>query len=251
LTRWLFALPQFALFILLQKRAAYVAFLLVAGVLLYLRRLGPMLRISAMVALICIAAATGGGGELDLVAFDSTFKSSPGRVVEYVTTMFDFSGRGRYRYQESESAIGTVEWRREYWEAVVRDNLQDPLRFLVGRGFGPDLMTSTKYTFGGDRPNRNPHNIAVTVFGRMGLVGLLLWIAFYVSTFRVLLGGIRRTTQRGDVQDRDVVTFVLVYTVSVLGASLFSVMLEAPFVAIPYYFLLGCGLRVALRQRER
>ena len=249
-TRWLFAVPQFALFLALQKRSAYVALLLVTGALLVLRRFGPMLRIGAMAVLVLIAAISW-GGELDLLSFGSSFKASPERVVEYVTTLIDFGGRARYRYQESESAIGTVEWRREYWEIVITDNLRDPWRFIVGRGFGPDLVTSTKYTFGGDRPNRNPHNIAITVLARMGLVGLVLWLGFYVAIFRELLAGIRRADRQGDAWSRDVCTFVLIYAVAVLGASLFSVMLETPFVAIPYYFLLGCGLSISVRQLMR
>jgi len=92
------------------------------------------------------------------------------------------------------------------------------------------------------------HNIALTVLGRMGIVGLGLWAGFLLASYRHILRGVRASGRLADSRFHERLTFVSAYTLAVFGAALFGVLLESPFGAIPYYFLLGLAIKWAERR---
>jgi hypothetical protein len=235
--RWPLMLAELALFLGLKVRAAYVAATLVAAILLYAGRLRRLLLglaiVSAAVLLLSLMPA-----ELSPLG-DWT----PARLVEEITSTVDLSGAASYRYADSELSSANNQWRLEYWNLLIERSLQSWWSVLLGQGFGHLLAVEDRFTAGTDRPNRNPHNVALTVFARVGLVGLTLWTAFHLAMAWRFLVALRGGAGRAGGFTRDALTFLGGYAACLLGAALFGVVLEAPFGAIPYYFLLGVALR--------
>jgi hypothetical protein len=240
--RWSLALVQFALFVTQSVRAAYVGFLLLVVLLVWLGRVREVARmglvLSAFVVALAIAALVG-GDQLERLGI------SPVRLWEEVASIADVGGTSSYAYADSEISQLNTQWRLEFWAIVWRDNTRDAATFLLGRGFGPDLTTDTLFTGDGDRPNRYPHNVAVSLFARMGVVGILLWGAFHLSAWLGILRGIRASRLRGDRWMEDALVFLVGYVATVLGTALFGVILESPFGGVLYYFLIGATLRLA------
>lgn len=239
--RWLIAVPQFAVFLGLQVRAAYVGSLLACVVLLYLRQLGQLFRVSVAAVLLVIGVAVI-GGEVQ-IAGQTAQTFSVQRLMDSVASMTDVGGSGRYSNSGAYVSVDNTRWRLDFWASIVSRNFESVHTTLLGLGFGPDLVSEGRFMVNEGRPNRNPHNIVVTVFGRMGLLGLLPWLVFNGLALAYVL---RRVRAAGcDPLRRDAVGFTLVYAVAMLGAACFGVLLESPFMAIPYYFLLGVAMRMA------
>ena len=233
---WTIAAAQFALFGALQSRGGYVAF----AVTLPLLALGRRIRVvqvlgvlAALLALVLVADA--------VISLEGTVLS-PQRLYEEVATIVDVEGRGRYRYQDSEISVSNILWRLEFWRQATAENVRSPMALLFGTGLGRFLTTDGTYLSSGLRPNRSPHSIGITLFARTGLVGLILWLALQAAVWRPVLRAVRRAP-RGCDQESLVV--LAAFSLATLVSAFLNVLLESPFAAMPYYFLLGVCLRWA------
>jgi hypothetical protein len=242
-TRWVVAFPQLLLVIALQVRAGWVAFA-AASAYLALRFRARQVALAA-IALVCIG--------LTAMVFELQTRSGKlvlavPRLVEEFETLLPIWGAADYEYSGSRRSVAAVDWRREYWTWVVTRNSASVSSMLLGIGFGPDLTPQTdsiKFSRHRNRPNRNPHNIAVTVFGRMGVIGLGLWIAFHVAFFALQWRWLTAAKRVADGWQADLAVFLMAYVILMLGAALFGVLLESPFMAAPYFFIVGLSLRRA------
>jgi hypothetical protein len=243
LTRWVVAFPQLVLMIALQARAGYVAF---AAASTYLAaRFRARQVVIGMVALACVGL---GAAALDVQARSGRLVLSVPQVVEEFATLLPFWRASDYESVASRRSVVAVDWRREYWSWVLEHNTADLTSMLFGIGFGPDLTPDTasiKFTRSRERPNRNPHNIAVTVFGRMGLVGLSLWLALHVAFLSLQWRWLSAAKRAADGWQVDLAAFLTTYAILMLVAALFGVLLESPFMAAPYFFVIGLSLRLA------
>jgi O-antigen ligase len=135
------------------------------------------------------------------------------------------------------SAAGTTSARQLAWRAVVEYVSESPSRAVFGVGPGPDVLVAS-----GARPYfgqvhqgdiRVPHNVLLTYYARLGLVGLgflLVWLATWSrATWRRIAG---RTPGVLDL------TYILV-SVTLLLTSMFGVILESPFGAVPFFWVVG------------
>jgi hypothetical protein len=242
-TRWAVAFPQLALMIALQARAGYVAFA-AASAYLALRFRARQVIVGA-IALVCVGLVA---MLFDVQARSGSLLLSVPRVAEEFETLVPFWMDADYAYAASRKSVVAVSWRMEYWTWVVTRNSADLSSMLFGVGFGPDLTPQTsaiKFTRSKERPNRNPHNIAVTLFGRMGLVGLGLWTAFHLAFFSLQWRWLTAAKRAADGWQMDLAVFLTAYAILMLVAAVFGVLLESPFMAAPYFFVIGLSLRLA------
>ncbi|MDQ1029176.1 O-antigen ligase [Streptomyces umbrinus] len=146
------------------------------------------------------------------------------------------------------SAGGTSNARKVAWERVIRFTLDDPARVMIGVGFGPDFLKDAdadvalgSKTYQGVR---SPHNYLVTVFARLGLLGLIMIAALLAA---VLAAAIRELRAR---HQPDELTFMCVFMVmSLLVIAMLGVVLESPFGAVPFFW--AGGVLLARRHRRR
>lgn len=150
-------------------------------------------------------------------------------------------------YWTQDTAVDTVAWRLAWWNALSNDVGSTLQGALFGVGFGSDLTGPLGLPVDNSvsRPLRSPHNFLLTLFARTGLVGLALWVGFVLAWLHPMLAAIRSAAHDGNQRDADWLLWFLAYPVALLIAALFGVVLEGPFGAMPFYLLLGMGLRAS------
>ena len=146
-------------------------------------------------------------------------------------------------------ASGTTEAREQAWALVFEYVSESPTRVAYGVGPGPDFLTAS-----GARPYfgqvhqtdiRVPHNVLLTYYARLGLVGLGLFLALLVSWVRA--GWHLVIARRPD--DLDLAHLLL--TTTLLLASLVGVILESPFGAVIFFWALGQLVSAWVWDREK
>ena len=152
-------------------------------------------------------------------------------------------------YQQMKTPEGVnaqlnVEWRRLFWARCISQTASRAP--LTGLGFGinlTDLMRDTpewwRYEESQrlDPPNRNPHNASITVFSRLGLIGLALWWTIVLGTAASALAQLDARRRAGE----DCAAALLLFGVWLIYAAYMSVgdVIENPFGGIWFWVLTG------------
>ena len=114
--------------------------------------------------------------------------SAPYSAYEHAVSIFDPTGSGSYINAESGDPGDNNRFRIIWWQSVLYETLDTNPAF--GLGFGADLASRflTEYNLLSDEnfSARSPHSMVMTVLGRMGIVGLLAWIAVSAGIARVV-----------------------------------------------------------------
>jgi hypothetical protein len=242
------------LVVTMQVRAAYIALFGVLLLLVLYRRWRPVTLIlsvtAGLVGLIWI---------LNLeVERDNQVWSARTIIERQLSTLVFLSG------EEDESQArhsGTIRWRLIWWEALVEEAIDEPVTLLVGRGYGPDLTDAVAgsralgffYDQGKELglPVRSPHNIIVTFFARSGAIGLAAWLLLLYLSLERTLKGTFACRSLGDRQNQLFGVWLSAYLVAILLVSSFGVVLESPFGAIPFFWLMGLGIAWGTEQLAR
>ncbi len=155
--------------------------------------------------------------------------SKPFSVGQLATNIVSITGSSQ------DSALqGTVNWRLSYWQLVISDVVTGDA-WLTGIGYGPNLadvygfQTGAK---GSSQQLRNAHNSHVTLLARVGLVGLFLWLAFWLQVGLRLNRTSRRTMD-------PIAGWLTAIMVGIGVAAIFDPILEGPQIAIPFWCAIG------------
>ncbi|NHC16567.1 O-antigen ligase family protein, partial [Motilibacter deserti] len=152
---------------------------------------------------------------------------------------------------DGNAASGTVDARRQAWDAVLDWTDEKPGRVVTGAGFGPDFLARSGAAAQLEGTTyddvRAPHDYPINTYARMGLVGLaaLAWV-LAAAAWR---GG--RSLRRHP--GIEALLPALVATVLFVPA-LVGVILESPFGAVPFFWAVGALLlpcRAADEEAER
>lgn len=161
--------------------------------------------------------------------------------------------------RQGQIAAHSVKWRLVFWKRCVEDttrrapifglgfgsNLTDLLRDTPNWPMFEDSQNAVKY----GSPNRNPHSAHVTVFTRLGGVGLLIWLGILTTVFARGFQNCRakRERYRFGPPDRFAdehssfiaeTTLLSIWSIYLLAMS-FGVVLENPFGGIWFWTLTG------------
>lgn len=219
----------------LQTRTAYIQLVAMLGLLAVLK---PQ-RLSRMGAIVVV------GGVLGALLLSLNLNlAGASRINEQFTLDFLWNhiqaiwGGGDKSVKD---AAAGVDLRLTWWIDLFHRVNETPLTSLFGLGFGVPL---TRFMGMHDDVAREVHNSFMSVYGRLGLIGLLCFLAFhikfYFTSFRLmfLMRGLGR---------HKVVTVIGTMT-CMMGMnvifSLFEGGFEVSYVAIPYYFLAGVILAI-------
>jgi hypothetical protein len=127
------------------------------------------------------------------------------------------------------SRADRLDWMSDTIERVTSSTTNT----LFGLGFGPDLALG--FRDAGEGAVRKPHNDLLEIFGRMGLVGLLLFLMLLARLVLPLIPAARRG------RSAPLFAFILATaTIYLMGAAV-QPLLAFPYGAIPLFFLLGLG----------
>ncbi|HNC23824.1 MAG TPA: O-antigen ligase family protein [Opitutaceae bacterium] len=170
---------------------------------------------------------------LGAVALNQPIEKTPVYgVYERAMSLVDFSGQRTYLSADSASKGDNNQFRRVWWGAVIDETIEgNP---WVGLGFGSDLAERFVREYYADSPEefstRSPHNILLTVFARMGLVGLL--------GFLVVLGVAAVRTWRS-LRGAPLDAGLWCSTWIMLASACLGVVLEGPMGAVVFWIILG------------
>ncbi len=153
-------------------------------------------------------------------------------VYERVASVVDVSGSRIYESRDAENKGDNNLFRKVWWETVIADTLHgNP---YIGLGFGTDLadrFVREYYPESGEEfSTRSPHNVLLTIFARMGALGLALFLAVLgtigVYTWRAVHAG-----------PAEAAPWCAAWTI--LVSACLGVVLEGPMGAVVFWILLG------------
>jgi hypothetical protein len=132
---------------------------------------------------------------------------------------------------DNRNLTGTVSWRLDYWQQVVADVVTGE-SWLTGIGYGPSLAEEYGFSGGPSQPLRNAHNSHVTLVARLGILGMLLWAAFWLRIGVMFNRFFRRRIA-------PIAGLMIAIIVGVGVAAIFDPVLEGPQMAIPFWCAVG------------
>lgn len=110
---------------------------------------------------------------------------------------------------------------------------------LFGEGFGQPLTSVVDEETGA--VTRMPHDSSISYLARLGVIGILFWIAFHFCLWKKFVD----TYRQRRTCDKRVYAFVLwllLFYVIAMIASFVEAEFEYPRTAVPFYFFIGLGL---------
>ncbi|HLK51566.1 MAG TPA: O-antigen ligase family protein [Bryobacteraceae bacterium] len=160
----------------------------------------------------------------------------PGKITK-------LSNLDRFAAADPTDPEGTANWRMIWWEHLYDHVMETDPAFGIGFGESLHLYNPLLESLEEEFVVRSPHNFNVTVFSRMGFVGLFLWLGILI----IGLGGLcarvwRGRTARGQIyteERRDELAFWVAMLVCTVVNSSFGVLMEGPVLGIWFWFALG------------
>jgi O-antigen ligase len=115
-----------------------------------------------------------------------------------------------------------------------------PSHLLLGVGYGLPLIDFMSET---GQPIRQPHNSSMNVFGRLGLVGLSIWLLFLSIVMKRLWNAAHQAGRVAGAS-RPLGLWLLAFCVLGLLDSMVQPYFEFSHCAVPFFFLLGVALGI-------
>jgi O-antigen ligase len=136
-----------------------------------------------------------------------------------------------------QSAQGTQRARELTWSTVVDWTNEEPVRQIIGSGFGNDFLaeSGTKAFLEGTTYTnvRSPHNWFVGIYARMGTIGLVLTLGVIVQVAWIVW------TNRRRIGEEPLLSMAVLIMVAILPVATLGVVLESPFGAVPFFWAMG------------
>ncbi len=173
--------------------------------------------------------------------------SIPGRVgpvtskfvKEYAGTLLEIGDRQR--------EWGTDADRQKWFDQVWSDSTSSMSNFIWGRGFGEPLIDFRQRN---GVPVRQPHNSTLSIFARLGLLGLIAWLCFLSVILKRFAVAILHRDRLGQPTATLVIWLFCLLIVNLLFTTV-QPAFEFSHGAITFYFFVGFSLGFLRSQRER
>jgi O-antigen ligase len=216
-----------------QARTIYLGVLIV-GILLFVTRSRLATRWTALLVL----------GILIIGAVSISGISIKGREhkkisLDFIVSHFEAIS-GKASSGETEGAAEGVPQRIGWWLAIYKKMIRSPQKLIFGLGYGIPL---TDFHGNGGVIVREPHNSYISVFARLGISGMLVWLLMQGALFFSWARAYRLAGRMGWSEDRANLLVLLVFNVLLLNTAIGEDGFEKPFYAIPYYLFFGVLLR--------
>jgi len=171
-------------------------------------------------------------------------------VIDHGRSLVDWDGQATYTSHRAADSGDNNRFRLVWWRMVIEETTRHHLWW--GQGMGADLATPFAEAYWWHLPPdftaRSPHGYAITIYGRLGLVGvvLLLTIGFMIVTS--LWQSIRLTRQAGTPHAS---LAWWTFAAIIAASACFGVVLEGPMAAIPFWTMLGVARELLAQASNR
>jgi hypothetical protein len=214
-----------------QSRETYLQVLALGAVLMLVRRrAAAKWGITLMLGTLIIAAISISGANL---------KGREGQKIslDFIAQHFEsISGTGS---ADVEGASAGVSLRINWWRHIFEQLKSSPQTMVFGLGYGIPLTSFQGRT----AITREPHNSYISVIGRLGLAGILVWTLMQVSLYYSWWRSFRLCRRMGWTSDQVNLLILMIFCLMTLVEAIGEASMEVPFYAIPYYFFFGVVLR--------
>ncbi|MCC6433863.1 MAG: O-antigen ligase family protein [Acidimicrobiales bacterium] len=144
---------------------------------------------------------------------------------------------------------GNAEWRERLWAAVISKTFLHEHE-VSGWGFGPNLGDELGFENQlGDGSLRSPHNSHLSVFGRLGAIGLVLWLTLW-GVWAMSLAALARRRDCSDDRVRVAAAILIGMMVSLHINAYFDPAYESPQAGAWLWAVFGAGCGLLLLRRE-
>lgn len=224
---------------LTQERSVYIQVLAMVLILLVVRRqLAGRWIAMILMAILLIGAVSVTG--LNLRGREE--KVSLTFLVQHLESTTGESEGGKTR-----GAAAGVGQRERWWNHIYTKMHETRTKMVLGLGFG---MPLTDFGAGSATPVREPHDSYMSVFARLGILGILLWVMMQAALYRAWWQGHKLCARMGWIRDQNNLMLIMLYGVSMLLLAIAEDAFEKPYMAIPYYLFFGVLIRYTSFLRE-
>lgn len=225
-----FSLILVAVVISTNNRAALLALMVGAGALLLAGRwrMIMLLGTGAVVATVLLVAIASWRGD--------SWRDTPlVEAYERMASLVDPRGTGSYEGEQTSNKGDNNRFRLVWWTEVIHETRD--VSPVFGLGFGYDLAANFQRTYYGlqaeDFTARSPHSILVTVFARMGMVGLVILLGILGQ----MTSWVLRSSRANQLESLSpVLAAAMVFT-----SACFGVVMEGPMGAVVFWVMLGAA----------
>jgi O-antigen ligase len=236
--RWLLfvlAAAQLAELAIFQVRAMYLAIPLVLAVFLFFGETGKFVQFSALLVL----------GLVTLMFVTSIFGVRMEGRIGSVDLDFIVDHAQSLLGKSTAAEEGTVEARRDWVAQAWKGITSSPSHFLGGQGFGRPLIDYRARNEINKQSVevRQPHNSHLTIWARLGLVGLSVWLMLNFYIVSRFISTLRRRAYGNPRLYELILWLFFYYLIATLQASV-QPGFEFSAGAIPFYFLMGASLGI-------
>ncbi len=145
------------------------------------------------------------------------------------------------------AAAAGVDQRLGWWSNIFEQLMSSPANLFFGLGYGV-VLTDHAGLLG--VTTREPHNSYISVVARIGLVGLLAFVALTVAMVRQWFVAYALCTQRGWKEGQHRLLILLVYFICMWVLAIGEDGFEKPYNCVPFYFLWGVVLQMGQLLRD-
>ncbi|MEZ5261380.1 MAG: O-antigen ligase family protein [Acidimicrobiia bacterium] len=144
---------------------------------------------------------------------------------------------------------GNAEWRERLWATIIDKTFLNE-REVSGWGFGPNLGDELGFENQlGDGSLRSPHNSHLSVFARMGAIGLILWLSLW-ATWAASLAALARRRDCREQRVRVAAAVLIGMMVALHINAYFDPAYESPQAGAWMWAVFGAGCGLLLVRRN-
>ena len=175
-----------------------------------------------------------------------------GRFESFINefSSFDIAGIGSGKQKFAQE---NVDWRFTWWKMVISDVMRESP--FYGLGLGSDISTefhANYFQTGIDNTDviiaRYPHNILITILGRLGIIGIIIFLPICILIVRELWIGMIKLRASGGEHNPGL-AFAWAFVLAGFTNAFFQSTFEAPYAAIAFWSMLAV-LCVMNRQEQ-
>ena len=223
-----------AILVMISNRGGMIAFVLALGLAVALRPRGAS---GARMAFALVAVVV--AGIVAVPVMESVRISGNSRALT-VEQIWD-NVKSVVGQSDSNTLETTKTWRLAWWKKIIDDTALGD-KFWTGRGFGLNFADYDGFAVDDEGSLRSPHNATMTVLGRLGVPGLVLWLVLHAWwVFLMLRAWFAARVARRDTW-ASVFAFALCLWVALVVNSSFEVYFEGPMGGIWLWTVVGAGL---------
>lgn len=157
-------------------------------------------------------------------------------LMEHIMSTFGYAS------ERTLSSTGTVDQRLMWLIEVIDNSFNSITRFIFGKGFGEPLIE-----FGATMGVivREPHNAFLSIYGKMGLFGFIIWMWMHMNFFNAWRYYYRYANLYNKIDEKKNLLGLIIFIIITLLSGFTNSMFEQTWTSSIYYILWGIILRIS------